>query len=241
MRKVVRIFGVLLVVCSVIAVRGQETAQRAARVWVSGVVVDASGAGIGQAELVLQRDGAEVAETKASAAGRFEVQVAAGLAEGTEGSCSLVVNAAGFETSTTPVACGVEGRVLTIQLGVAKQVEMVEVEGDAAGADVEPNETQLGSVLNRQQVASVPLNGRSFTDLLALTPGVVPQSSAQPNAVVMSGVASTPPSGDLDIGALSVSGQRETQNAFRVNARECAGRREHGRGGGADAGLDCGS
>jgi hypothetical protein len=92
------------------------------------------------------------------------------------------------------------------------------VEGDAAGANVEPNETQLGSVLNRQQLASVPLNGRSFTDLLALTPGVVPQSSAQPNAVVMSGVASTPPSGDLDIGALSVSGQRETQNAFRVNA-----------------------
>ena len=42
-------------------------------------------------------------------------------------------------------------------------------------------------------------------------------SSAQPNAVVMSGVASTPPSGDLDIGALSVSGQRETANAFRVN------------------------
>ncbi len=33
----------------------------------------------------------------------------------------------------------------------------------------------------------------------------------------MSGVASAPPSGDLDIGALSVSGQRETQNAFRVN------------------------
>ena len=60
--------------------------------------------------------------------------------------------------------------------------------------------------------------GEAFTDLLALTPGVVPQSSAQPNAVVMSGVASTPPSGDLDIGALSVSGQRETQNAFRVNA-----------------------
>ncbi len=91
------------------------------------------------------------------------------------------------------------------------------MDGDGAGSDVEPNETQMGSVLNQQQVASVPLNGRSFTDLLALTPGVVPESSAQPNAVVMSGVASTPPSGDLDIGALSVSGQRETQNAFRVN------------------------
>jgi len=194
--------------------KGQTPA--ADRVWVSGVVVDASGAGIGQAELVLTRDGVEVAEAKASAAGRFEVPATA--AADVEGTCSLVVSAAGFEDSTTPVTCGEVGRVLTIRLGVARAAEMVNVEGDAAGAEVEPNETQLGSVLNRQQVESVPLNGRSFTDLLALTPGVIPESSAQPNAVVMSGVASTPPSGDLDIGSLSVSGQRETQNAFRVNA-----------------------
>jgi hypothetical protein len=42
-------------------------------------------------------------------------------------------------------------------------------------------------------------------------------SSAQPNVVVMSGLASSPPSGDLNIGAPSVSGQRETANAFHVN------------------------
>ena len=211
--------GLVLGLCSVMSVRGQhiEVTEivKPDHVWVSGVVVDASGAGIGQAELVLQRDGAEVAAKETSAAGKFEVPLLAGTSA--EGTCSLVVSATGFEPNTTAVACGAESRVLTIQLAVARVSEKVEVEGDAAGADVKPNETQLGSVLNRQQMASVPLNGRSFTDLLALTPGVVPQSSAQPNAVVMSGVASTPPSGDLDIGALSVSGQRETQNAFRVN------------------------
>jgi len=211
--------GLVLGLCSVMSVRGQhiEVTEivKPDQVWVSGVVVDASGAGIGQAELVLQRDGAEVAAKETSAAGKFEVPLLAGTSA--EGTCSLVVSATGFEPNTTAVACGAESRVLTIQLAVARVSEKVEVEGDAAGADVKPNETQLGSVLNRQQMASVPLNGRSFTDLLALTPGVVPQSSAQPNAVVMSGVASTPPSGDLDIGALSVSGQRETQNAFRVN------------------------
>jgi hypothetical protein len=204
--------GLLVGMSMVVGMNGQSTPTR---VWVSGVVVDASGAGIGKAELVLTRDGAEVAEAKASAAGRFEMSGADGVSGGT---CLLVVSAAGFEASTTPVTCGGVGRVLTIQLAVGRHAEQVEVEGDAAGAEVEPNETQLGSVLNRQQVVSVPLNGRSFTDLLALTPGVIPESSTQPNAVVMSGVASTPPSGDLDIGALSVSGQRETQNAFRVNA-----------------------
>jgi hypothetical protein len=222
MCRVAKSVGLILGLCSVVGMRGQNVEvteiAKPDRVWVSGVVVDASGAGIGQSELVLERGGAEVAEAKASAAGRFEVPLPEGIASGAEGACSLVVTAAGFEPSTTPVACGAEGRALTIQLGVARASEQVEVEGDAAGGDVEPNETQLGSVLNRQQMASVPLNGRSFTDLLALTPGVVPQSSTQPNAVVMSGVASTPPSGDLDIGALSVSGQRETQNAFRINA-----------------------
>ena len=206
----------LLGLCLVLAVRGEEVVQRDPRLWATGLVVDASGAGIGQAELVLQRGGAELAETRASVAGRFAVEVPEGTAAG-GGPCALVVTARGFASETLPVRCGVEGRVLTVELAVAQQAEQVEVDGDGAGSDVEPNETQMGSVLNQQQVASVPLNGRSFTDLLALTPGVIPESSAQPNAVVMSGVASTPPSGDLDIGALSVSGQRETQNAFRVN------------------------
>ena len=94
--------------------------------------------------------------------------------------------------------------------------EAVTVEASGSAA-IDPQETQGGMTLSESQVASVPLNGRSFTDLLAIGSGVVPVSSAQPNAVVMSGVASTPPSGDLDIGALSVSGQRETANAFRVN------------------------
>ena len=61
------------------------------------------------------------------------------------------------------------------------------------------------------------MNGRSFTDLLALQAGVIPASSAQPNAVVMSGATSTPPSGDLNPGNMSVSGQRETANGFVVN------------------------
>ena len=67
-------------------------------------------------------------------------------------------------------------------------------------------------------MTSVPLNGRSFTDLLAMQPGVIPASSQQPNAVVMSGCTAAPPSGDLNAGNLSVSGQRETSNGFAVNS-----------------------
>ena len=66
----------------------------------------------------------------------------------------------------------------------------------------------------------MPLNGRSFTDLMAVQPGIVPQNTAQPGAVIMTGVATTPPSGDANPGNLSISGQRESSNGFRVNGSD---------------------
>jgi hypothetical protein len=129
----------------------------------------------------------------------------------------LHVRAKGFHDGSVPLNRGVNS--LTLRLQVAGNIEEINVQASGAGA-IDPGETEAGSTLDRRQVANVPLNGRSFTDLLAVAPGVVPVNSAQPNAVVMSGVASTPPSGNLDIGALSVSGQRETANAFYVNGAD---------------------
>ena len=45
-------------------------------------------------------------------------------------------------------------------------------------------------------------------------------NTAQPGAVIMTGVASTPPSGDANPGNLSISGQRENSNGFRVNGAD---------------------
>ena len=58
----------------------------------------------------------------------------------------------------------------------------------------------MGGVVTSTQIAVDPLNGRSFTDLAALQPGIIPISSEQLNAVVMAEVSSTPTSGDLDAG-----------------------------------------
>ncbi len=104
---------------------------------------------------------------------------------------------------------------LDIQLQLASQNETMSVTVEIPG--VETTSSQIGETISAEKMTSIPLNGRSFTDLLAIQPGVVPSSSQQPNAVVMSGCTTTPPSGDLNAGNLSVSGQRETSNGFAVN------------------------
>lgn len=176
------------------------------------VVRDATGANVQDALVQLEStpSGASLT-TSTDQQGTAKLQVEPGR------SYRLTVQAEGFR----PFAMDFTGgqAVPPVRLEIAEHAEAVDVESSGAG-NVDPQQTQAGSVLDERQVANIPLNGRSFTDLLAITPGVVPVSSAQPNAVVMSGVASTPPSGDLDIGALSVSGQRETANAFRVNGAD---------------------
>ena len=107
---------------------------------------------------------------------------------------------------------------LDVQLPLATQNESLDVVVELPG--IETTSSQLGETISALKMTSVPLNGRSFTDLLAIQPGVIPQSSAQPNAVVMSGCSATPPSGDLNPGNLSVSGQRETSNGFTVNGSD---------------------
>ncbi|HET8548589.1 MAG TPA: TonB-dependent receptor [Bryobacteraceae bacterium] len=82
---------------------------------------------------------------------------------------------------------------------------------------IETANTQMGDLIAAAKITTMPVNGRSYTDLLAVQPGVIPASSKQPNAVMMSGCASAPPSGDLKPGDLSVNGQRETANGFWVN------------------------
>jgi hypothetical protein len=104
---------------------------------------------------------------------------------------------------------------IDVQLLLEAHDEAVTVSESAT--HLETTNTQIGELIAAQQVASVPINGRSYTDLLALQPGVIPASSQQPNAVVMAGCTSAPPSGDLNPGNLSVSGQRETANGFTVN------------------------
>ena len=85
---------------------------------------------------------------------------------------------------------------------------------------VETTSTQLGQVISGRQITSVPLNGRSFTDLLSLQAGVAPATSITATTVQDVGATVLNPSGDLNPGTISVNGQREFANAFIVNGSD---------------------
>jgi hypothetical protein len=82
---------------------------------------------------------------------------------------------------------------------------------------VETVDTQLGEVIGSTETEALPLNGRSFTDLLSLQPGVVPQSSFTGQSLTAAGASLISPSGTLNPGTLSISGQREFSNGFSLN------------------------
>ncbi|MGB8031817.1 MAG: carboxypeptidase-like regulatory domain-containing protein [Terracidiphilus sp.] len=136
------------------------------------------------------------------------------------GTYQLEIDATGFVVYRTQIVLTSDAPLakLDIALTVAGSAQTVEVTADALAA--ETTSTQLGESLDNKKIEAVPLNGRSFTDLMAVQPGIVPQNTAQPGAVIMTGVASTPPSGDANPGNLSISGQREYSNGFRVNGSD---------------------
>ncbi len=181
----------------------------------NGVVHDATGADIPGASVALLQTGSNLSRSS-----QTDDQGAFQIALPDAGTYQLEISASGFaiyraQVILTPAA---PSSNLDIALAIEGNSQTVEVTANALAA--ETTSTQLGESLDTKKIEAVPLNGRSFTDLMAVQPGIVPQNTAQPGAVIMTGVASTPPSGDANPGNLSISGQRESSNGFRVNGSD---------------------
>src|SRR5256714_9741232 len=109
-----------------------------------------------------------------------------------------------------------------VVLQVSSAQEHITVEANSV--QVETETTQLGDVIESQKMLSLPLNGRSYLDLLGLQAGVVPVTSgSMQQDRPVSGYITSP-------GNLSVNGQRETANAFLVNGGDVSEGRNLGAG-----------
>jgi hypothetical protein len=74
-----------------------------------------------------------------------------------------------------------------IELQVGELSEQVIVT-ENADVEVETQSTQMGDVVTGPLIVGVGLNGRSYTDLMSLEPGIAPMSTRTATSVVMAGV-----------------------------------------------------
>jgi hypothetical protein len=185
---------------------------------IQGVVHDSSGAVVSGAKIVatnVQTNAKQ--ETVSGSDGAFHILA---LPAGTY---THTATADGFRTFTET---GVEVKVndqlhYDVTLNVGSVSEKVEIVANAV--QVQTESTQLGDVIDSKKMLALPLNGRSFVDLLGLQAGVAP------------GTAETiqqdrPVSGILNSGNISVNGQRETANAYLVNGGDVSEGRNLGAG-----------
>lgn len=92
---------------------------------------------------------------------------------------------AGFKTIELPTFTLQVSQVLTenetMQVGTAS--ETVKVTADEVGVMLQTGSSDLGTVIQAKEIQQLPLNGRNFTSLLILSPGVNPISTAQGSGI----------------------------------------------------------
>ena len=136
------------------------------------------------------------------------------------GQYELSVEASGFRSYQRKGIVLDTNAALTLDasLEVGSVAQMVTVSDNTL--HVEASSTQMGQVISGRQMTAVPLNGRSYTDLLSLQPGVAPATTITSTTVQDVGATILDPSGTLNPGTISVNGQREFANAFLVNGSD---------------------
>jgi Carboxypeptidase regulatory-like domain len=184
---------------------------------ISGTVKDMTGAVVPVADVSIRNTATGVRQSTQTNAEGFYAFPAVPV-----GQYELDISRPGFKPyQRTAITIDVNTKLeadVTLQMG--EETQTVTVQG-AGAAQIDTESTQMGDVITGPVITAVGLNGRSYTDLLALQPGIVPESTQTPDSVVMAGVTvAIPPSGDLNPGNQSISGQREDANGFLVNGSD---------------------
>jgi hypothetical protein len=178
----------------------------------SGVIQDPSGAVIAGAQITLTNPSTGVSLTTIS--NKSGLYYFASVPVGT---FELRIFAPGFRLyRRTAIPINVTSVVRAdAVLEVGQNQETVTVE--EATVSLDTASTQMGEVLSHSTVEALPLNGRSYTDLLALQAGVAPITTMTSATFQGLGQSVFAPSGDLNPGVMSINGQRESANGYIVN------------------------
>ncbi len=168
--RIERLFSLAAVVsiCSI-----APLAQAQITAGVTGTIHDASGAVIPSAKIVVfNKDRGINRESVSNSSGDYLVQ---GLGEGTY---SVKITAKGFESFLAENQVMRVGQNIRVDatLSVGSSTTQVTVQGSSAGT-VETQSSELSTTITSKQISQLELNGRSFVQLIELSPGVSNQTN----------------------------------------------------------------
>jgi Carboxypeptidase regulatory-like domain len=189
-------YPLLLIICLTIPASPQSTDAT-----LSGVVVDLSGKIIIDATVETFNEATGLHYfSKTNDAGIYTVSLLP------PGQYRAQVSKLGFKTIIKPgITLNVQSAlVLNFTLPVGATSESVTV--DAGASLINTTDASVSTVIESEFVQNIPLNGRSFQDLISLTPGVVTQSPQNQAGGTIG-----------NAGDFSVNGQRTESNYYMVD------------------------
>jgi Carboxypeptidase regulatory-like domain len=150
---------------------------------ISGTVTDKSGAAIVGAQVIITSAGGNL--TRTTETNGDGVYVASGLPSG---KYTVRITAKGFQKyQAKDVVLDVAQKArLDVILSVGTITEEVIVSGENV-AQVDTQSSEIGSTITGKQVQQLELNGRNFTQLVTLAPGVVNQTGQDEGTVGIAG------------------------------------------------------
>jgi hypothetical protein len=160
--------GLILIISTTSALAQLSTAA------LNGVVTDSTGAVVAKANLVLRNVDTGIENQAASNdTGNYR------FSNVSPGRYTLKISAPSFSTKQISefVLAVNQTATIDVTLVAGSTSEVVTVEATAEQLQV--SSAELGTVIATKQVNDLPLNGRNFTQLLSLTPGVAPISVGQ--------------------------------------------------------------
>ena len=171
---------------------------------INGRVLDPSNKVIGGADLLVINDA-----TGVKYSGKTNDDGIYVLANLPPGPYRLQVSKVGFKTVIKPdIVLNIQDALsINFTLPVGAVFETVTVEGGASM--INTTDASVSTVVDQSYVKNMPLNGRSFQDLILLTPGTVTQTPQASGATSFFGVGQT--------GEFSVNGQRPESNYYTVD------------------------
>ena len=207
---------VACLIASVVVVIGpgaQYTLAQTEKASISGRITDQSNAVMPDAEVELKNtDTGIVTVTKTNDQG---VYVFPSLAPG---NYVMNVRKQGFRTvSVMDVKLYVQDNVSrNFVLQVGSSVESVTVTAESGAGLVNVTGSELGTVITQEAIHELPLNGRNFTQLLTLTPGATPISTAQSSGVGVNDLAvlGVP---TASVSQPSIQGQANRSNLYMLD------------------------